>query len=509
MSESPQTDSELPATAQHHRSLRRLGRDTLLYGFAAVLARGVAFIMLPVYTRYLTPADYGLLSILELSQEIAVILFSAGATAGLMRFYFKTQDPAERNRVLFTGWGTVALLYAAGTVLLLAVAPLIWEHGLGRAGSVGLVRLAAVNFLLGSMMIVPMQMLSIDQRPVATSLVLSAKLILQLGLNVCFVVFLRAGPAGILWSTFIASLTIGLIMTIVLLRRTGLSWSWPAFRDLRRFALPIQVATAGAFFLTYGDRFFLEKYHGLGAVGVYGIAYQFGFLVSGMLGVPFFQAWNPQRFQLTQESRDRRDQSYNRGLLFGSTIVVSGAVAISLLIRPVLGIMTTSDFHSAATVVPVLVLAYVFQVWAFAVDFGIEVSEKTRYTSMASWISVGVIAVLYVTLIPRFAGMGAAIATLVAMIVRFAATLYFAQRVWPVSYVWSPHIRMLAGGIVLAVGVLLIPLTGTLPLFAIAIGGFGLYSLWVWLAVLHRDERSMLLIVARSPRSLWELLRVG
>lgn len=491
---------------EHFRSIRRLGRDTILYGVAAILSRAVAFIMLPVYTRYLTPADYGLLSILDLSQEIAMILFSAGATAGLMRFYFKTPDPKERNRVLFTGWGTVTLLYLAGTALLLAVAPLIWVHALSRAGTVGLVRLAAMNFLLGSMMIVPMQMLSIDQRPVATSIVLTAKLVVQLSLNILFVVVLRAGPAGILWSTFYASLTFGLIMTTVLLRRTGVSWSWPAFRDLRRFSLPIQISTAGAFFLTYGDRFFLEKSHGLAAVGVYGIAYQFGWLISGMIGAPFFQAWNPQRFQLARESRAHRDASYNRGFLYGNVVIVGGAVAITLFIRPILAIMTTADFHTAAVMVPALVLAYVFQVWATVVDFGIEISEQTRYTSLATWISVALIAVLYVTLIPPLGGLGAAIATLAAMFVRFVTTLYFAQRVWPVSYHWSPHLRMLAGGTLVATAVHLVPVTGTMSLLVLAVGGCCLYALWVWFGVLHIDERAALWRLARSPGSFRDLL---
>ena len=252
--------------------LWRLGRDTLLYGLATVLSGLASFVMLPVYTRYLTPADYGLLSILDLTLETVLLLFSAGATAGLMRFYFKTRDPAERNRILFTAWATAMVLYTVGGLLLFAGAPLIWKHALSGAGTVGIVRLAAANFTLSSLMLVPMQMLSIDQRPVASSLALTGKLALQIGLNVLFVVGLRLGPSGILWSTFWSNLTFGLILTGMLLRRTGGAWSQSAFRDLRRFSLPIQLAKAGTFFLAFGDRLFLQKFHGLAVVGVYSLA---------------------------------------------------------------------------------------------------------------------------------------------------------------------------------------------------------------------------------------------
>lgn len=504
---SPESGGSPEGHSTPQRSLRRLGRDTVVYGVAMVLSRLVSFVMLPIYTRYLTPADYGLLSILDLSLEIAVLLLSAGATAGLMRFYFKAKEAEERNQVLYTAWATTTSLYAVGTVLLMVVAPLIWKYALGGAGTVGMVRLAAMNFTLSSLMIVPTEMLIIDQRPTASSIVLTLKLVLQLSLNILFVVVLKAGPIGVLWSTFISSLVLGLVLTVLLLRRTGIAWSWPAFRDLRRFSLPIQLSKAGTFFLAYGDRFFLEKFHGLAVVGVYGIAYQFGFIVTGMLWGPFWQAWNPQRFQLAHDERSHRDALYNRGFLYGNMFIVSGAVGISLFIRPALDIMTTAKFHSAAAFVPLIVLAYVFQCWSNVVDFGIEVSEKTRYTSMATWIAVGVIAVLYVLLIPPYGAMGAAIATLVAMFVRFLATLHFAQRLWPVSYHWAPHIRMVLGGIGVTIGALLVPAGGVIALVAVASVGFLVYLAWVWAAVLHADDRATIALIVKSPRSLPAILR--
>lgn len=498
----------LPDTASKTQ-IRRLGRDALLYGLPTILSGVASFVMLPVYTKYLTPADYGLLSLLDLSLEIALLIFSAGATAGLMRFYFKTQDPVERNRVLFTAWATATALYVLGSLLIFSAAPLIWAHALSGAGSLAMVRLAAINFTVTSLTLVPLQMLAIEQRALASAVIMTIRLLLQVGLNVLFVVGLHAGPMGFLWSTFWSSVTLGLFMTLLLIRRTGFAWSWTAFHDLRRFSLPIQLSKAGTFFLAFGDRFFLEKFHGLASVGLYGLAYQFGFLLYSTLATPFFQAWTPQRFQMVHEDREVRDRIFNRGFLYGDVAVVAGAVGISLFIRPVLAILTTSDFHGAAIFVPIIVLAYVFQAWAIAVDFGIEVTEKTKYTSISTWISVAVIGVLYLILIPPFAGMGAAVATLIAMFVRFAVTLHFAQRLWPVTYQWGPHVRMIAGGAVVTIAALLVPVAGTLPLLAVAAALFLVYALWVWVGVLHRDDRAALLVLVRSPRSFPALLRAG
>jgi O-antigen/teichoic acid export membrane protein len=491
------------------RSMSRLGRDTMLYGVGTVLARAVSFIMLPVYTRYLTPADYGLLQILDLALDVASILISAGATAGIMRFYFKAETEQERRNVLFTGWITQVALNLVGTALLLLAAPLIWRHALSEAGTVGLVRIAACNFTLGTIMFVPTLMLQADQRPLAYISTTVSKLILQLSLNILFLVGFQWGPRGILLSTLFANLAIGLVMSAILLRRTGISWSGPTFRDLRRFAVPMQFSRAGAFILAYGDRFFLEKLHGLGSVGIYGLAYQFGFLISGTVAGPFMQAWTPQRWQLVNEPPAVRDARMNRGFLFGNLIVITAAVGIALFIRPMIRVMTTPEFHSAAVMVPVILLAYVFQVWNTIVDFGISVSERTKYTSFSTWISVVVVLILYSALIPRYAGMGAAVATLIAVVVRFGFTLHWAQRLWRIEYRWALHVRMLVAGTAIASASFLLTPTGLLPLLGIGLAGFALYVAFLWTAILEPSDRALALRFIRNPRALPALIRGG
>src|SRR5512141_2230581 len=109
-----------PGTAQR-TSLRRLGRDTAIYSLGVVLARAVSFFMLPVYTRYLTTSDYGVLSLLDMTVEIASILFVAGVTAGMSLFYYQTTDEYERGTIIRTGYMVEVLLgFVAGAIIMAA-----------------------------------------------------------------------------------------------------------------------------------------------------------------------------------------------------------------------------------------------------------------------------------------------------------------------------------------------------------------------------------------------------
>ena len=52
------------------KEVRTAARHSLVYGFGALATKAIGFLMLPVYTRYLTPADYGILEILDLSLSL-------------------------------------------------------------------------------------------------------------------------------------------------------------------------------------------------------------------------------------------------------------------------------------------------------------------------------------------------------------------------------------------------------------------------------------------------------
>src|SRR5262245_59638347 len=108
--------------------LRAIGRNAIIYGFGNVMARGVGFFLLPVYTRYLTPADYGLLALLDLTVDIAAMLFSKGLVSGVTRFYFKTSDEGERKTIVCSAWVLEISLATGATFVLWAVAPLIQRY---------------------------------------------------------------------------------------------------------------------------------------------------------------------------------------------------------------------------------------------------------------------------------------------------------------------------------------------------------------------------------------------
>jgi O-antigen/teichoic acid export membrane protein len=179
---------------------------------------------------------------------------------------------------------------------------------------------------------------------------------------------------------------------------------------------------------------------------------------------------------------------------------MTAAMGMVVFVRPVIAVLTTSDYHSAALLVPIIVAAYVFQSWGNAVKFGIDVAERTTLYTAASWIATVVVLIGYQLLIPRYGGYGAALATLIAFVVRFGFTFYWSQKVWPVTYQWGRSILLAAITVGVCLPAVILPVTRTASQFALGAGLTLVYTALTWRFVLDDTHRAGILEVLRARK---------
>src|SRR5438477_4705083 len=98
-------------------------RHAAVYGLANVLVQASGFILLPLYTRYLTPADYGMLEVLgRLAETTGTLLLAGGMRQALFTFYQQADGEAQRRRVVGAALALLACVFGVGTCLVLALA---------------------------------------------------------------------------------------------------------------------------------------------------------------------------------------------------------------------------------------------------------------------------------------------------------------------------------------------------------------------------------------------------
>lgn len=477
----------MPATAEPI-PIARLGRHTATYTVGILLNRAAAFIMLPIYSRYLTPADYGVIQLVEMTLDFIAILAGAKLAVGVFRYSHAAKTEDERHSVVSTSLLLICGAYAVVSLLaILFAGPLsrLVFHDTSRAT---LIRISAIGLAAQSMSIVPLAYARLRGRALLFVIANMSLLALQITMNVVLLIRFHLGALAVFVSNAIAAIIVGSALAWHLIRQTKLHFSPGIARRLVRYGLPLVATQVATFIATFGDRYFLNGAADMTTVGLYALAYQFGFLLAMVGSMPVDLVWEPVRFSLAE--RPDRDHVLSRAFVYLNLLLITTALGITLFVADVLRMMTVPAFYPAADLVPIVLIAYVFQSWTIMQDVGIHLRERTEYITIANWIAAGVAFLGYVTLIPRWLGLGAAAATVLSFGVRYVIILRLSLRLLPVRYNWSPVRRIIAFAVV-AVGVSLAVLheSGLTPL-AIRVLCFGGYLTALWFGgVLTATER--------------------
>jgi O-antigen/teichoic acid export membrane protein len=472
-----------------------------------MLTKAISFIMLPIYTRLLTPADYGVMELISLTLDIISIVAGAKLAVGIFRYYYKAESPAEKNAVISTAFIGLGISYGVvGAATFLAAGPLA-TLVFGSPEHVELIRIASLTLALQSLIIVPTAYARMQDQSLLFVGANVVKLLIGLSLNILFLIHMGMGVKGVFLANLIATAVVGAGLGFHVVRSVGLSFSRAATRDLLRYGVPLIAMQCAAFILTFGDRYFLQATTDETTVGLYSLAYTFGFLLATIGYIPFEMVWEPARFRIA--GRDDYLVIMNRAFHYMSIFLISMAVGFAIFVKDLLRVMAAPEFLPAADLVPLILVAFIFQGWTTLHDLGIHMKEKTEYLTLANWIAAGVALAGYAILIPRYQGQGAATATVIAFAVRYFIVYRTAQSLWYVPYDWRPVVKLCALAVTTAVISLSLRHSATLWFsLASGIGIFIAYVALLWQGgVLSREDRALIREASASPRTVLASLR--
>jgi len=429
-----------------NKDLQTLGTHTLIYGLGIIVSKAASFIMLPIYTRCLTPADYGTLELLSTTIDVISMIAGVGLAGSVFKFYYEYDMPRERGRIISTATLTMLVISTLVTALGLTYSKKITTLVFGTPDNVTYFRMFFLIYLLQSGNLIPYLYLRARQESVRFVAVSIAKLILQLTLNICFVVWLRWGVTGVLSSTLVAESALLLYLSVYTFQRVGFEFSVHEAKRLIAFGYPLVFWSLGSFLITFSDRYFLNHFSDTASVGIYSLACKFGFILTTLAFVPFNQIWEPQRFEIAK--RPQANETFRRVFFDLNLILLSMALIISLFSRDVVVVMADPAFHEAYKLVPIIMLTMVFQSWTAYCNIGFFLQDKMRMYALSAAIAVAVSLTLNALLIPRFGYYGAAWAGVGVFGVRFLVVYAMSQRYYPIEYGWQ-RLARLAGAIAL------------------------------------------------------------
>ncbi len=422
--------------------VKTMARHSAVYGVFDFLGRAGAFLLVPLYARVMTPAEFGALEIFTVSWALLLTVLVLGFNSALVRYYVPEPDPAVRTEYFRTAFSAVLLVAGIAAAALFAAAPAVSRMMFRDSSQTGLWRLLFAWVFLDASGLMLLSLFRAQGRPVRYSLVNLSKLFSVLLLNALLVGVLHKGVAGALTGNLLGS-AVGLALGLVgAAREFGLSIRIERLRRLAGFGLPLVVSGLGLYVMNSADRFFLNAFGNLTELGIYSLGYKVGLSMSVMLNA-FVVAWPPVMFRIAEEKN--APEIFARVLTYYLLVTCGILIGVASMSHEIVYVIAGAAYASAAALVPLILIAYLVQGVYYILSVGVTVTDKTR------WVPVVVGAAALVNLagnyllIPHFKLWGAAWATLISFLCLPVGMWLVARRFYPILFEARRLVVLLAG----------------------------------------------------------------
>ena len=426
--------------------LKRLASQSLVYTAGDTLNRAIAFLLIPLYTAYLTPADYGILAITSTIASVLSILYLQSLESALARFHYDFSDDKSRREYYGTIW-ILMVGFALPVSLLLewsgtSLASLVFED----VPYIPYIRLVVwTTFVTNCSFLLIRAVLRVQERPAAFVTLNILSFLVNTGLIIYFVVAKEQGALGNLRGRFWGSFMLALPVIIIYLKGATLRWSWPQARASLRFALPLVPHLLSLWILNLSDRVVLQEFVALDDVGIYNLGYQFAAILQ-LVAFSAMNAWSPFFYKTADEPG--ASTILSRFSTYYWLVVVMLGTGLAVLARDVLVLMASRPaYHLAYRVVPWVALGFLMRAFYFVFVTTLYHTKQTKTLPLVT-VAAGVTNVgLNLIFVPKYGYMAAAVNTFIAYGLQATVMYFLAQRAYRMPYEYARVLRMIAVGI--------------------------------------------------------------
>ena len=424
----------------------RLGKEAAIYGLSSIVGRFLNFLLVPFYTNILLPSEYGVIANLYAYIAFAAVLFGYGMDAAYMRFVASLEigDKKQNFSIPFISVAVTSFLFSTA---LHANAGFVAEVIGIPAEQSSLIRFAAWVLFFDAVALVPYASLRMENKAGTFASIRIVNIVLTIVLNVVFLVAFEMRAEGILLANVLASALTLIILLRWIIPNITVPFSSRLYKELLRFGLPYVPAGLASIAMQVIDRPILKMLTNDATVGVYQANYRMGVFMMLVVGM-FDYAWRP--FFLKHADKPDAKPLFSRVFTLFSVVAMTLLVLLTLFIEDLIRIRIGSvffihpDYWSGAVIIPVILLAYVFNGAYVNFLVGIYLEKKTSILPIVFGLGALVNVIANFLLIPEFGIMGAAYATLLSYVVLAVGIYIPSQRLYKIEYEWDTIVRLIA-----------------------------------------------------------------
>jgi O-antigen/teichoic acid export membrane protein len=423
------------------RELRGLAKETAIYGLSTVLGRMLGFLLTPLFTHLLLPAESGVVQTVYSCVGFFTVVYGLGLDVAYLRL--GRRDGKLDPGAFTASWGTVVVLaFAASGLIHLFAAPAAVALGIPVEFAV-VVRYAAWILAIDAAALIPYTELRGSHYAGTYAGIKVVNITMTLVLSWIFVGRMHMGVRGVFLANLVASCASLAMLSPILVSRLAAP-DRERLKSMLAFGLPLAVAGIGSMVVQVADRPLMARLggpDGLSMSGIYGSCYKLGIFMMLIVNM-FDQAWKP--FVLERAEREGVDRLISRVLTYFAVIACWAFLGIAFFVdvfvkSPIFKghALFGPAYWSGLPIVPVITLGYLFNGLYYVMLAPLMIDKRMTSVGVATWIGAAINIGMNIAVIPRWGMMGAAWATCAAYIAMAACVWVLGRRTRNTPYEWG------------------------------------------------------------------------
>jgi len=432
-------------------TIRSTLKNSIIYGLGNLSTKLVGFILVPLYTKHLPVADYGVLSILEISSQVLIALFGLGIYQAFFRFYWDSRFEDRKKSIFFTTIVSLTFISAMMIVFMHFFSVSLSRILLDNSDYAFIFRLMVISAGIDIIIQSPNTLIRLQEKPVLFTTANIFKLAVSLGLTVIFIVVYHQKLEGIYKAQIIGQIIYLLVLSKFMVKNITPFFEKLILKEMLIFALPLALSSIAAIVLNISDRYFLKFFGGLDSVGIYSLGYKMSNTINVFIISSVNLAVSPIIFKMMDSPGHHR--FYSKIMTYYAFGIMFFILGMSFFGKEIIKVLVKNrDYWDSYKVIPFLSFSAAFIVMKDTAMTGLLKMKKSRMIA-GIIISVSVLNILFdVFLIRLFKTYGAAISALLTQISFFILVFIFSQKTYRIPYEVSKLFKIiLLGGVLIII----------------------------------------------------------
>lgn len=425
--------------------LKEFLKDAGYYGLSNVLGQLIGFFLIPLYTTYLTPNDFGVLTLLGFYTLFYSPLSYLGLHGAMFRYVGLSNSDEEESKITSTALKAVAIFSIFTTGISFLFLKSLETLFIDSTDYTNLFILTVITAFFSSLTQFAMAYMRIKRRVKGIFWLNIGNLSFSVVLNIILIVVFHMGLAGIVVTNAVAAVLFFLAVFVVAKVPFDLSFDWSALKKMLSYGLPnVPSHLQGTVMIIFGQ-YYISRVINPAELGLYTVAWKFCLPFQAVMGI-VHSSWSAYKFDLIRNAPTPK-KLMEQFILIMSIFYVGLYFGTAIFGPKVLLVMTEARFHEAQYLVPILGLIPLLNSYYYFLTTGISFGRHQYYMPVISFSGTIITILISIWWVPVYGSVAAAIGTAAGWLTMSVGAYLYGQHNYPLKL----RLDVILGGITLSV----------------------------------------------------------